>query len=123
MSEVIEATIIIIEWEETPAPGEHSHEPGHEHHRHIVHIYNELDGHTYRIHARDGTHISKVIDQFLHKIHRERQPGDRLVCDSDCEHSEGEDVFQFAALTVGQYLLEGHCPKLNWTFIGDTGGA
>lgn len=122
MSQIIEAEIVIIEWEETPISEGRPH--SHEHHRHVVDIYNELDGQTYRIHAKDATPIRKVIDKFLERIGRTQQPGDRLICDDgDCAEKSGEDVFQFESLTIEQYLHKAHCPHLNWTFIGDTGGA
>ncbi len=123
MSVIIEAQVIVIEWEDTPISREDTDHGEHGRHRHVVHIYNELDGHTYRIHARDETLVSKVVAKFMEKIHRTQQPGDKLFCDGGCSDQEGEDVFQFAHLTVEQYLHKAHCPDLKWTFVGDTGGA
>jgi hypothetical protein len=47
-----------------------------------------------------------------------RETGDRLTC----QHG-GTDVYQYAALTIAEYVRAGHCPDLRWDFVGGTGGA
>jgi|GEM_PF-813365 hypothetical protein len=102
--------IVVVEWEETPKSDERSHEPGHEHHRHEIHVVDERDGRTFLIHARDNTLVSTVVSKFFEKVELTRLPGDLLTCDS----AEHHDVFQLEALTVGQFLASGH--HLRWKF-------
>lgn len=84
-----------------------------------VTVFNEEDGDEYHLRARITAGLKKVIDRLYdHKLRRERRPDDRLTCEQG-----GEDIFQFEDLTFEHYLAEGHCPKLEWLFVGGTGGA
>ena len=86
--------------------------------RHIIYIYNELDGRTYKFTVLESVLIAKVIAAFYEKANRQPDPGDRMTCDGN-----GEDVLQFRPLTLEQYLEQGHCKSLEWTFAGPHGGA
>lgn len=92
---------------------DHAHKAVH------VTVHNEDDGDTYRLNGkRDDTLASVAADLYGKKLRRDRQPDDRLRCESN-----GEDVFQFEGLTFESYLDAGHCPDLEWLFAGGTGGA
>lgn len=82
-------------------------------------VHNEDDGDTYRLNAKRRETLATVIAELYEKkLRRERRPDDRLRCEAN-----GEDVFQFEALTFEAYLEDDHCPDLVWLFAGDTGGA
>ncbi len=65
-----------------------------------------------------GTLVEKMYENLKEKFGVQRQPDDRLRCEST-----GEDVFQFAGLHLKDYLAAGHCADLVWLFAGGTGGA
>lgn len=84
-----------------------------------VTVHNEDDGESYPLHVTRSETLAKAIERlYKNKLRLERQPDDRLRCESG-----GEDVFQFEGLTFKQYLEAGHCPELDWLFAGGTGGA
>jgi hypothetical protein len=84
-----------------------------------VTVHNEDDGETYELHVNPPETLAKAIERlYKNKLRLERQPDDRLRCESG-----GEDVFQFEELTFREYIAAGHCPELDWLFAGGTGGA
>ena len=84
-----------------------------------VMVHNEDDGESYTLHVTRSETLAKAIERlYKDKLRLERQPDDRLRCESG-----GEDVFQFEGLTFKEYIEAGHCPELNWLFAGGTGGA
>ncbi len=84
----------------------------------VVSIHNEDDGLDQKVHAGRGTPVSAVIRRMYQAFRLERQPDDRLRCEST-----GEDVLAHADMSLGEYLEAGHCPDRRWTFAGGTGGA
>jgi hypothetical protein len=87
-------------------------------HQHVVRIDNEDSGRTINIRAGDRVKINRIIELMYGKFRLDPEPTDRLNCIHD-----GEDVFAFRALTLGEYLAAGHCSDLIWGFSSDTGGA
>lgn len=86
--------------------------------RRVITIDNRDSGDTIRLHVPVTAAVSAIIDAIYGEFRLARQADDRLTCRRD-----GEDVFQFAQETLHQYLEQGHCPQLHWSFAGDTGGA
>jgi hypothetical protein len=84
----------------------------------VVSVYNEDNGLSEDLRAGRGTPVSTVIRRMYEKFRLERQPDDRVRCEST-----GEDVLTHAGMSLGEYLEAGHCPDLRWTFAGGTGGA
>jgi hypothetical protein len=87
-------------------------------HRRVVTVDNKDSADTIRLRVPVSVTIEAVIEKMYDEFRLTRQPEDRLACRGD-----GEDVYQYAARTLAQYLDEGHCPNLHWSFVGDTGGA
>lgn len=83
-----------------------------------VHVVNEDNGEEIDLPATRRVRIERLISVIYDKFHVQRQPDDRLRCEQG-----GEDVFQFAQLTLGEYLDAGHCKCLVWLFASGTGGA
>lgn len=86
--------------------------------RRVVTVANKDNADTIRLRVPVTATISAVIEKMYAEFRLTRQPQDRLTC-----RREGEDVYQFAELTLARYLDDGHCPHLHWSFVGDTGGA
>lgn len=86
--------------------------------RRVVTVANKDNADTVRLRVPVTAPIAAVIEKMYAEFRLTQQPGDRLSCRHD-----GEDVYQFAQLTLAQYLEQGHCPNLHWSFAGDTGGA
>lgn len=86
--------------------------------RRVVTIDNKDDGDTLRLRVPDRETVGAVIDTMYIKFRLTREADDRLTC----QH-RGADVYQYAALTLGEYVRAGHCPDLRWDFVGGTGGA
>lgn len=95
-------------------------EPAREDHRdrRVVTVDNKDSADTIRLRVPVTMTISAVIDKMYAEFRLTQQLEDRLTCRRD-----GEDVYQYADRTLAQYLDEGHCPNLHWSFVGDTGGA
>jgi hypothetical protein len=86
-----------------------------------VTVVNEDNGKEYELHGGHGEQLANLVKQLYDaKLKSERQPDDRLRCESS-----GEDVFPFAnqGMTVGAYFDAGHCPDHTWLFAAGTGGA
>jgi hypothetical protein len=83
-----------------------------------VHVHNEDDGRNLELKGGRGTPIATVIKRLYEKLGQARQQTDRLRCEAN-----GQDVFQFEGLTLGQYVEAGHCRDLRWLFSAATGGA
>lgn len=92
--------------------------PGQEDHRRVVTVSNKDNADTIRLRVPVTATIAAIIETMYAEFRLTRQPEDRLSCRHD-----GEDVYQFAQLTLAHYLDGGHCPNLHWSFAGDTGGA
>jgi hypothetical protein len=86
--------------------------------RRVVTVANKDNGDTIRLRVPVTATIAAVTEAMYAEFRLSRQPDDRLSCRHD-----GEDVYQFSQLTLEQYLNQGHCPNLRWSFAGDTGGA
>jgi len=86
--------------------------------RTIVHVVNEDNGEEIDLPAPRRVPIERLISVIYEKFNLQFQPDDRLRCEQG-----GEDVFQFAQLTLGEYLDAGHCKCLVWLFASGTGGA
>ncbi len=86
--------------------------------RRVVTVDNKDSADTIRLRVPVSLTVQDVIDKTYEEFRLTRQPDDRLTC-----RGNGEDVYQFAAHTLAQYLDEGHCHDLHWSFAGDTGGA
>lgn len=84
----------------------------------IVHVVNEDNGEEIDLPASRRVRIARLIELIYDKFKVPRQPDDRLRCEQG-----GEDVLQFAQLTIGEYLDAGHCKCLVWLFASGTGGA
>lgn len=84
----------------------------------VVVIVNEDNGRRIAFRATKKTPISRLIERMYHRFRIERQNDDRLRCKGN-----GEDVFAFASLNLGEYLDKEHCLDLVWLFAGGTGGA
>jgi hypothetical protein len=94
-------------------------EPDREDRRHrVVTVANKDNADTIRLRVPVTATIAAVIETMYAEFRLTRQPQDRLTCRRD-----GQDVYQFAELTLARYLHDGHCPHLHWSFVGDTGGA
>jgi hypothetical protein len=94
-------------------------EPGREdRRRRVVTVANKDNADTIRLRVPVTATIAAVIKKMYAEFRLNQQTGDRLSCRRD-----GEDVYQFAQLALAQYLHQGHCPNLHWSFAGDTGGA
>jgi len=87
-----------------------------------IKVVDEDNGKDISIQGGQGTPIGTFIENMYEKLKErfgvQRQPDDRLRCESN-----GEDVFQFAGLHIRDYLAAGHCGDLVWLFAGGTGGA
>lgn len=83
-----------------------------------VHIVNEDNGEEIDLHGNRQLRIEHFIKLIYNRFKVERQPDDRLRCEEG-----GEDVFQFAHMTLGEYQDAGHCKCLVWLFASGTGGA
>lgn len=83
----------------------------------IITVVNEDNGRDFLLEADPSATIEKTIADVYVKLGVARQQDDRLRCD------RGGDVFQYAALTVREYVDGCHCPCLVWLFAGGTGGA
>jgi len=84
----------------------------------IVTIDNRDNGDTIRLRREVSDTVESVIAAMYEEFRQSRDPEDRLMC-----RHNGQDVFQFAALTLEEYLRRGHCQDLHWAFVGGTGGA
>lgn len=84
----------------------------------VVTIDNRDSGDTIRLRHEVTDTIESIITAMYEDFRRSRDPEDRLTC-----WRNGEDVFQFAPLTLEAYLRRGHCQDLHWAFVGGTGGA
>jgi hypothetical protein len=87
-------------------------------HRRVVTIDNKENGDTLRLRVPDSETVGAVIDTMYTEFRLSRESDDRLTCKQG-----GTDVYQYAALAIGEYLRAGHCPDLHWDFVGGTGGA
>ena len=96
-----------------------AHDTG-DHKRHVlvVTIINEENGRHIGFRAGKKTYIESLIKRMYIRFKVERQQDDRLRCEGN-----GEDVFAFSSLRLGEYLDKEHCPNLVWLFAGGTGGA
>lgn len=83
-----------------------------------VHVVNEDNGEEIDLPANRRTHIERLSGVIYDEFNVQRQPDDRLRGEQG-----GEDVLQFAQLTLGEYLDAGHCKCLVWLFASGTGGA
>jgi hypothetical protein len=83
-----------------------------------VHVVNEDNGDEIDLPATRRVRIERLIGLIYDKFKVQRQGDDRLRCEQG-----GEDVLQFARLTLGEYLEAGHCKCLVWLFASGTGGA
>ena len=86
--------------------------------RRVVTVANKDSAETIRLRVPVTEAIESVIEAMYAEFRIERSADDRLTCRGD-----GEDVYQYGARTLAQYLDEGHCPNLHWVFVGGTGGA
>jgi len=102
--------------EDQAAGGESRMDPGG--HRRIVTIDNKDNGDTIRLRVPDTETVGAVIDAMYTEFRLARESDDRPTC----QHG-GTDVYQYAALTIAEYVQAGHCPDLRWDFVGGTGGA
>jgi hypothetical protein len=93
-------------------------EAGKKPHNRVVRVDNKDNGDTLHLRVPLSATVDDVIGKMYDEFRLTRRPDDRLTCRGD-----GVDVFQYAHLTLQHYLSEGHCPKLRWAFVGDTGGA
>ncbi|BDI34042.1 hypothetical protein CCAX7_60930 [Capsulimonas corticalis] len=59
-----------------------------------------------------------VIAEMYEKFHITPKDDDRLSCEAT-----GQDVLVFRAMTLKEYIAAGQCHKLEWLFVGGTGGA
>lgn len=84
----------------------------------VITVHNEDNGESIELTATRRRRIKSLIAQVYDRFHVQQQPNDRLRCEQG-----GEDVLQFAALTLGEYLDAGHCACLVWLFVSATGGA
>ena len=98
--------------EETPAE-DRSHER-----TRVVTVDNRDNGNTIKLRREVTDTFESVITAMYEEFRQARDPEDRLTCRRD-----GQDVFQFSALTLEEYLRRGHCQDLHWAFVGGTGGA
>jgi hypothetical protein len=87
-------------------------------HRHVVTVDNQDNAETLRLRVPVTATIDSVIEAMYEQFRVAREPDDRLKC-----RGNGEDVYQYGARTLAQYLDEGHCHDLHWEFVGGTGGA
>lgn len=87
-----------------------------------IKIVDEDNGKEISIQGGQGTPIGTLVERVYEKLKErfgvQRQPDDRLRCESN-----GEDVYQFAGLHLRDYLAGGHCAGLVWLFARGTGGA
>jgi hypothetical protein len=68
-----------------------------------VTVHNEHDGESYTLHVTEREKLAKaIVHLYKDKLRVERQPDDRLRCETD-----GDDVFQFEELTFREYLAAG----------------
>jgi hypothetical protein len=86
--------------------------------RRVVTVANKENAETVRLRVPVTETIESVIEAMYAEFRIEREADDRLTCRGD-----GQDVYQYSARTLAQYLDEGHCPNLHWVFVGGTGGA
>ncbi|MDF3140860.1 MULTISPECIES: hypothetical protein [unclassified Streptomyces] len=84
----------------------------------VVTIDNKDSGDTIKLRREVTDTIESIIAAMYEEFRRVRDAEDRLTC-----RRNGEDVFQFASLTLEEYLRQGHCQDLHWSFVGGTGGA
>lgn len=115
MSEQQTAVIEVIGEDEAVGGGSRP-DPGDR--RRVVTIDNKDNGDTIRLRVPDSETVAAVIDAMYSEFRLTQETGDRL----SCQHG-GTDVYQYAALTIAEYVRAGHCPDLRWDFVGGTGGA
>jgi Multiubiquitin len=84
----------------------------------LVQVHNEDNGADIKLPAVRRTKLEALLALMYEELKVPKQPDDRLRCETG-----GEDVFQFANLTLGDYVDAGHCQCLVWLFAGGTGGA
>ncbi|MGW1271851.1 hypothetical protein [Streptomyces sp. NPDC002491] len=84
----------------------------------VVTVDNRDNGDTIRLRRQVTDLVESVVAAMYEEFRRPRDPEDRLAC-----RHNGQNVFQFASLTLEEYLRQGHCQDLHWTFAGGTGGA
>jgi hypothetical protein len=84
----------------------------------VVTVDNKDNAETIRLRVPVTVTVDAVIEKIYAEFRIERAADDRLTCRRD-----GEDVYQYAARTLAQYLDGGHCSNLLWVFVGGTGGA
>ncbi len=101
---------IVIELEESSAPGEVSADRSHNDHRHDVVITDVTESRTYRILAKDKTPVKRIINRFFEKLETERLPSDELTCDGGEQHN----VFELEGMILGEFIDAGH--NLRWKF-------
>jgi hypothetical protein len=106
-------TIEVVGEEEAVEGEPHGRDP-----RRVVRIDNKDSGDTIRLRVPTSEIVGAVIDAIYTEFRLTREPDDRLTCRRD-----GIDVYQYAALTLEDYLQAGHCRDLHWSFASDTGGA
>jgi hypothetical protein len=115
MSVKIEAIEVLAEDDEPAGVDSAEHDHGR---RRVVTVDNKDNAETIRLRVPVASTVESVIEKLYAEFRIERAADDRLTC-----RRNGEDVFQYGARTVAQYLDEGHCPNLHWVFVGGTGGA
>jgi hypothetical protein len=87
-------------------------------HRRMVTIDNKDNAATIRLRVPLTITIDSVITRMYEEFRVAREPDDRLTC-----RHNGEDVYQYGSRSLAQYLDEGQCRDLHWSFVGGTGGA
>lgn len=87
-------------------------------HERQVTIDNKDSGDTLKLRRSESDTIDSIIATMYADFRLTREQDDRLQC-----RGNGKDVFQFGSLALAQYLQQGHCPDLHWSFVGGTGGA
>jgi hypothetical protein len=87
-------------------------------HRRVVTVDNKDNAETLRLRVPVTVTVESVIETMYGQFRITRGADDRLTC-----RGNGEDVYQYGARTLAQYLDEGHCHDLHWVFVGGTGGA
>lgn len=82
----------------------------------VVHD-EDAGGKPFQFHEGPGTPVSTVIKQLYRELKTERKPDDRLTCIAN-----GESVFAHESEHLGEFAKKS-CPKLEWGWSGQTGGA
>jgi hypothetical protein len=86
--------------------------------RRVVTIANKDNADTIRLRVPITATVDSVIEKMYAEFRIARADDDRLTC-----RGSGEDVYQYGARSLAQYLEEGDCRALHWVFVGGTGGA